>query len=209
MTKVANTAPAATAAGAPKNKTEAPVAEMPKAEEKPAAPVIAPHSTEKKYDYRGREFVDLRAASGPMAEHKKGQTATHKYAKVHAAAEAAGSPCKLGWKYATMIFTLNKTSRDRKEGTAYGIIQSVVREAGENGISGMEMVPLVRARAKSNTRTDFGAGQVPPIGWAEGWIDGAVNESIIKTVKGKTLELADTPAPTEEVAEPEKQAKAA
>lgn len=174
---------------------------------------IAPCSTDARYNYRGKEFVDLRTADNVCAEKKAGEKAAHKYAKVHAAATTAGSPCKLGWRYATMVFVAKKSAPEKKEGTAHGIIQKLVKQAGDNGISGMELVPLVRAAAKNNTRTNFGAGQVPPIGWAEGWIDSAVG-TIIQELKGKRLELADEPAPAPEAApeaakEPEKQAAVA
>jgi hypothetical protein len=167
-------------------------------------PAIAPQPVDKKYTFRGREFVDLRGASGTMAAKKAGAEAEHKYVKIHAAAEAAGSPCKLGWRYATKIFVAGSSKVEKKEGTAHGIIQSLVKQAGTAGISGMELVPLVRAAAKKNTRTNFGAGQVPPIGWAEGWIDSAITGNLIKSTTGE-LKLEDV-AP---VAEPVATAKAA
>lgn len=176
--------PAAVAA-----KTNAPAATTTPAE-KPAE-VIPPAATDKKYTFRGREFVDLRGASGDMATRKVGAETEHKYAKVHLAAEAAGSPCKLGWRYATKIFVAGSSKVEKKAGTAHGIIQSIVKGAGATGISGMELVPLVRAAAKSNTRTNFGAGKVPPIGWAEGWIDSAITGNLIKITKDAELKLED------------------
>lgn len=148
-----------------------------------------------RYTYRGVKGLPNVDSLGNAvaASRKAGDTSDHKYAKIHKAAVEAGSPVKLGWRYATTIFTANKSHAAKREGTAHGIIQQLVREAGDTGISGMELVPLVRVRAKQNTRTNFGSGLIPPIGWAEGWIDSAVSSGIIRVVKGRTLELADLP----------------
>lgn len=173
----------------------------PKAVEKPVIPAVD-ESKLPRYKYRGREFIDLRTMDGVCADRKAGSTTDHKYAKVHKAAVDAGSPCKLGWKYGTAILALGTNRNEKKPGTAHGIIQATVREAGDNGISGMELVPLVRVRAKTNTRSNFATGQTPPIGWAEGWIDSAVTQGILKVVKGKTLDLADETPPAAEAEKP-------
>jgi hypothetical protein len=99
-----------------------------------------------------------------------------KYARVHAAAIAAGSPVVLGWKHADAVFAAGESQHDGS--SVYGTIHAIAREAGSDGIAAAALVTALRHRQIGNTRSQYCDG-LPPIGWAEGWIDTAVTRHVI------------------------------
>lgn len=105
-----------------------------------------------------------------------------KYAAVHAAAEAQGSPVKLGWQHTNTIFIAGTSGMNRAE-TVYGTIHRICLEAGRAGVGAAELATELRRRQVGNPRSHFCNG-LPPIGWAEGWIDTAVSGGVIRRRSG-------------------------
>ncbi|WP_374943096.1 DUF4011 domain-containing protein [Sphingomonas sp.] len=101
---------------------------------------------------------------------------TLKYARVHAAATAAGSPTVLGWQHAKRSFVPGDDETGSGN-SVYNTIRGIVREAGA-GITGAAVATELRRRQTGNPKSAYCDG-LPPIGWAEGWIDTAVTKSII------------------------------
>ncbi len=109
-----------------------------------------------------------------------------KYRDVHAKAEAAGSPVVLGWKHANTRFVPG-TSKQGGTSSAYGTIRAICREAGAAGSTGITLATELRKRQVGNGRSSYCNG-MPPIGWAEGWIDTAVTSRLIVPIS-----LQDSP----------------
>lgn len=104
-----------------------------------------------------------------------------KYAKVQEDAAANKLPLQRGWKHATAMFVpgTNKGGENGfKPGSVYGTIADIVQRAGRSGISAHELVTQVRQRQIGNKRSHY-CEKLPPVGWAEGWINTAVTKNII------------------------------
>lgn len=134
-----------------------------------------------------------------------------KYDKVHSAAVASKMPVKPGWKHSTAMFVpgTNKGGENGFKATSvYGTIADIVTRAGRGGLTAHELVTQVRIRQIGNKRSKY-CDKLPPVGWAEGWIDSAVTKNICgihATKRAPALTVA--PAPAED-AKPEAAAKAA
>lgn len=103
-----------------------------------------------------------------------------KYARVHAAATAAGSPTLLDWQHAARRFVPGNNETGSGD-SVYNTIRLICREAGAAGVTGAALVTALRERQIGNRKSVYCDG-LPPIGWAEGWIDTAVTKNIIATV---------------------------
>lgn len=134
-----------------------------------------------------------------------------KYAKGHEAAVAAKQPVQVGWKHSTAMFvpgTFKGGENGFRQGSVYGTIADIVTRAGRAGITAHELVTQVRIRQIGNKRSKY-CEKLPPVGWAEGWINTAVTKNIIGVHATKRAPaLMVPPAPAEE-AKPEQAAKAA
>lgn len=104
-----------------------------------------------------------------------------KYAKVNEDAAANKLPLMRGWKHATAIFVpgTNKGGENGwKPGSVYGTIADIVTRAGRAGITAHELVTQVRQRQIGNKRSHY-CEKLPPVGWAEGWVNTAVTKNIV------------------------------
>lgn len=104
-----------------------------------------------------------------------------KYAKVNEDAVAHKLPLMRGWKHATAIFVpgTNKGGENGwKPGSVYGTIADIVQRAGRSGITAHELVTQVRQRQVGNKRSHY-CDRLPPVGWAEGWVNTAVTKNIV------------------------------
>lgn len=117
-----------------------------------------------------------------------------KYAKINEAARVAKLHMKPGWKYRNTLFKQGDNRVDRKQGSVFGIIQAAIRSAGAKGISAPVLVAELRMNAVNNQRSVYCGGKLPAIGWAEGYIQGAVNNGILKTA-GEVKHDLDVVAP--------------
>lgn len=108
-------------------------------------------------------------------------SAPRKYGKVHEDAVANKLPLLRGWKHATAMFVpgTNKGGENGfKAGSVYGTIADIVQRAGRSGISAHDLVTQVRQRQIGNKRSHY-CEKLPPVGWAEGWVNTAVTKNII------------------------------
>jgi hypothetical protein len=135
---------------------------------------------------RARKVEDMIKRMLSAAEPVNGKAETErkdnlgKYAEVHREAEAVGSPVRLGWKYRDAWFRYCPGGDYHAPASVYGTIFAIAKEAGLQGLSAADLATELRKRQVGNARSSYCDG-MPPIGWAEGWIDTAVSNWIIKT----------------------------
>ncbi len=125
-----------------------------------------------------------------------------KYATVHAAAVGDRLPTAKGWKYERAMLVPGTNRKEFKQGSVYGTIQQIVQAAGRSGIPAYVVATKLRRLQVGNKRSHYcgtsEGGQLPPIGWAEGWLNTAITKSIAGVHPTK-----QAPALREEVTEGE------
>lgn len=108
-----------------------------------------------------------------------------KYANVHAAAIGERLPTAKGWKHERAMLVPGTNKKELKPGSVYGTIQQIVNAAGRAGIPAYVVATKLRRMQVGNKRSHYcNAGDsaaLPPIGWAEGWINTAISKSIVGT----------------------------
>ena len=118
-----------------------------------------------------------------------------KYEGVHREAVSARVPMKKGWKHSAHMIAYNPTSgKEFKPGSVYGTIDEIVRTGGRAGVPAYVLVAKVREKQIGNKRSHY-CDRLPPVGWAEGWIDTYISKSYGK--------VTDKPAPAIPGTEPE------
>jgi hypothetical protein len=138
-----------------------------------------------------------------------------KYAKVHAEAVEGKLPIQRGWKHAEAVFVPGRNQGGEngfKPGSVYGTIHELVRRAGKQGVSAQELVTAVRIKQIGNKRSVYCNG-LPPVGWAEGWLNSAVTKNIVgihasRKAKPLTVAAKGTEATDEQNADAKKAANA-
>lgn len=100
-----------------------------------------------------------------------------KYAGVHEAARSQRSPMLLNYKHGRAIFVRGTNQKELRPGSVYGDIQAIVNASGRAGIPAVMLVARLRQAQIGNKRSKY-CTALPPIGWAEGWINTAVTKSI-------------------------------
>lgn len=100
-----------------------------------------------------------------------------KYANVHAAARGERLPTAKGWKHERAMLTPGTNKKELKAGSVYGTIQQIVQAAGRSGIPAYVVATKLRRLQVGNKRSHYCDG-LPPIGWAEGWINTAITKNI-------------------------------
>lgn len=133
-------------------------------------------------DYEFRDLSGAESVSDPR-----------KYEGVHRAAVAAKAHMKAGWKHSAAMITVGTHQRDFKPGSVYGTIDQIVRSYGRAGVPAYVLVAKVRQAQIGNKRSHY-CTALPPVGWAEGWVDSYVSKK-----HGKVMEKK-APMLTEEVA---------
>jgi hypothetical protein len=118
----------------------------------------------------GVEFDDLTDVAVRNADPRK-------YGNVHAAAHGDRLPTAKGWKYERAMLTPGTNRKEFKAGSVYGTIQAIVQAAGRGGLPAYVLATKLRKAQIGNKRSHYCDG-LPPIGWAEGWINTAVTKSI-------------------------------
>jgi hypothetical protein len=107
-----------------------------------------------------------------------------KYTNVNAAAVAERLPTMKGWKHERAMLVPGTNKREFKQGSVYGTIQQIVNAAGRTGIPAYVLASKLRRMQVGNKRShycgDSTGGALPPIGWAEGWINTAITKSIAR-----------------------------
>ena len=103
-----------------------------------------------------------------------------KYAAVQAAATERNSHMKPGWKHERDVFKIGSNRNDKRAGSVMGNIQQIVRGYGAEGCPAPALVTRLRTMSYDNTRSHFCAGKLPPVGWAEDYVRGAISDGLIK-----------------------------
>ncbi len=105
-----------------------------------------------------------------------------KYANVHAAAIADRLPTVVNWKHGAAMLTPGTNKAERKPGSVYGSIQQIVNAAGRAAIPAYVVASRLRRMQVGNKRSHYcnadSGGALPPVGWAEGWINTAITKGI-------------------------------
>jgi predicted short-subunit dehydrogenase-like oxidoreductase (DUF2520 family) len=140
--------------------------------------------------------------------------APRKYEAVQAKARELSIQMKQGYKHANAVFKLGSVRDEKKPTTVMGMIQQIVKGYGKDGCPAIVLVTRLREAAHTNTRSHFCQGKLPPVGWAEGYVDGAINQNLIKVdgqmaneIAAKSLVAVAAPAEGGEATE-QKQAAA-
>lgn len=115
-----------------------------------------------------------------------------KYAKVNETAIAAKMPIAPGWKHSAAMFVPGGVTKEFRAGSVFGTIQDLVKRAGKAGIASYELATELRKAQIGNKRSHY-CEKLPPVGWAEGYINSAVTQGIVgthATKKAPALQVA-------------------
>jgi hypothetical protein len=93
--------------------------------------------------------------------------------------------------------------KELKPGSVYGTIQQIVQAAGRAGIPAYVVANKLRRLQIGNKRSHY-CEALPPVGWAEGWINTALTKLIVGSHPTK-----QAPALRDEVTEGEAKANEA
>jgi len=126
-----------------------------------------------------------------------------KYEAVNAAAIADRSPTAKGWKHERAMLVPGTNKKELKPGSVYGTIQQIVQAAGRAGIPAYVVANKLRRLQIGNKRSHY-CEALPPVGWAEGWINTALTKLIVGSHPTK-----QAPALRDEVTEGEAKANEA
>jgi hypothetical protein len=142
-------------------------------------------------DVEFQDFSDVRTS------------APRKYEAVNAAAIADRSPTVKGWKHERAMLIPGTNRKELKPGSVYGTIQQIVNAAGRSGIPAYVVANKLRRLQIGNKRSHY-CESLPPVGWAEGWINTALTKLIVGSHQTK-----QAPALRDEVTEGEAKANEA
>lgn len=117
-----------------------------------------------------------------------------KYRKISDAAIAGRLPTKSGWKHGGAMFVPGTNKKEFRAGSVFGTLQDIVNRAGKSGIASYELATQLRQRQLGNKRSHYCA-ELPPVGWAEGYIDSAVTQNLVGTHATKRAPALVAPAP--------------
>lgn len=177
-TKPQPEAPAATESAVTDTTSDAPVAVV-------VADPFADLATVTVGEYSYRDLTEAPLESDPR-----------KYTGVHTAAKAERSPIKKGWKHASAMLCLGTNRKELRPSSVYGTIQSIVASYGRSGVPAYVVVNKVRQMQIGNKRSHF-CDALPPVGWAEGWIDTFVSKGMGKVMEKTAPAIFKDPAPAE------------
>lgn len=152
----------------------------------PAAPVdrFADLPIVSAADFEIRDLTSVKDISPPL-----------KYEGVQKTATEKGLHMKSGWKFRDTVFKLGTNKVEKKPGTVMGDIQQVVKGYGAKGCPAPVLVSRLRQMQIGNKRSHYCIA-LPPVGWAEGYVQGAINDGLIKD-GGKIehgLDVVEAPA---------------
>jgi hypothetical protein len=132
-------------------------------------------------DYEFRDLSAVELVSDPR-----------KYEGVHREAVSNKAHMKKGWKHSAAMIALGTNRKELKPTSVYGTISSIVASYGRAGVPAYVLVAKVRQAQIGNKRSHY-CTALPPVGWAEGWIDTFISKNMGKVMEKKA------PAITEEV----------
>lgn len=109
-----------------------------------------------------------------------------KYSGAVEAALKAKSQIKPGWKHATAMLKVGPHEPEGMKPTSVmGMIRNKVASYGRAGVPAYVIVDYLRREARDNKRSHYANGKVPPIGWAEDYINGALSKKLVAVIEGK------------------------
>jgi len=111
-----------------------------------------------------------------------------KYSGVATAAREARAQVMVGWKHSAAMLTLGNVRPELKAGTVYGDIQKIVGAHGRAGVPAYVVVARLRQMQVGNKRSKY-CSELPPIGWAENWINTFVSKGYAKVMDKKAPSL--------------------
>lgn len=94
------------------------------------------------------------------------------YAKKHATHD--GADFDPTWGNKDKIFVVGRY-RPKSPTSRMGVLYAYVEAAGEAGISGAELATKLRNHNWGDSRSKYTIASKPPIGWAEGYVNGALS----------------------------------
>ncbi len=100
-----------------------------------------------------------------------------KYAAVNKAARSERLPTVIDWKHERAMLVMGTNRKELRPGSVYGTIQAIVQAAGRPGIPAYVVATMLRRQQVGNKRSHYCDG-LPPVGWAEGWINTAITKNI-------------------------------
>jgi hypothetical protein len=161
-----------------------------------AAPVLTPAERAAE---RLKSIPTVKLHEAEVADLCGEQTSNpRKYDKAHTAAVAARMPTQQGWKYSAAMFVPGTTSREFRAGSVFGTIVDLVKRAGRAGIPSYELATQLRLAQIGNKRSHY-CEKLPPVGWAEGYINSAVQQGLVNQHATKRAPaLVAPPAPAAE-----------
>jgi very-short-patch-repair endonuclease len=112
-----------------------------------------------------------------------------KYARVHDEAVQLGIATKRGWQWHDAVFQV--AGKARRSRNVHDAIWRIVNAAGSEGMTGEALATALRHDQAGNIRSEYCRG-LPPIGWAEGWIDTAIDQRILKQIRTSTVPSASS-----------------
>lgn len=118
----------------------------------------------------------------------------YKYAQVDATARAQRLPMKADYKHGNKMITQGTNRKEFKAGSVYGTIQAIGNAAGRAGTPVYVLLTQLRQAQIGNKRSKY-CEQLPPIGWAEGWLDTAITKNIVGIHASKMAPALGAEAP--------------
>lgn len=119
-------------------------------------------------------------------------SAPRKYEKANETARSQRMPTQVGWKYSSAMFVPGSVKREFRAGSVFGTIADLVNRAGRAGIASYELATQLRLAQIGNKRSHY-CTQLPPVGWAEGYINSAVQQSLIGVHTSKKAPALSAP----------------
>lgn len=123
-------------------------------------------------DYEFRDFTSVETAPA------------RKYDGVQKTALAAHLPVKKDWKHRTDMVTIGRVSREFRPGSVWGTCDQIVRSFGRAGVPAYVLATKLREAQIGNKRSHY-CTALPPIGWAEGYIDTFISKGYGKVMEKK------------------------
>lgn len=122
----------------------------------------------------------------------------YKYESVHAQARANRSPMLLNYKHGKAMITAGTNRKEFKQGSVYGTIQEIGNAAGRAGTPVYVLISQLRQAQIGNKRSKY-CDKLPPVGWAEGWLNTAITKGIVGVHASKSAPplTAEAAAPAE------------
>jgi hypothetical protein len=127
-------------------------------------------------------------------------SAARKYEKVNTAARESKMPIMANWKHGNAIFVPGRTVRENlRPGSVFATIVDIAKRAGRQGIASYEMASELRKAQLGNKRSHY-CEKLPPVGWAEGYLNSAVTQGLIDIHGSRKADPLVAPQPAAEPA---------